>query len=63
MGIPFRCNKCHAYGHLFSDCSLSFKNKKLVFVPKLKLVWWVKIDGKQLGDSGFVNFDEMVDIK
>ena len=22
IGIPFRCNRCHCYGHLFSNCHL-----------------------------------------
>ena len=25
MGLPFSRNRCHAYGHLISACSLSFK--------------------------------------
>eukprot|EP01018_Ginkgo_biloba_P004985 Gb_28741 [translate_table: standard] len=32
MGIPFRCRRCHKYGHLAMDCSLSFSNK--VWVKK-----------------------------
>ena len=25
-GIPFRCHRCHAYGHGIVDCKLPFKN-------------------------------------
>ena len=45
MGPPFRCNRCHAYGNLIHDCSLSFNNKH-IYVPKTKSVWRVKNDGK-----------------
>ena len=36
--------------------------KKLVYVSKLKSVWRVKNVGKQMGDMGSVNCDELVDI-
>jgi hypothetical protein len=26
-GIPFRCHRCHAYGHGVADCKLPFKSK------------------------------------
>jgi hypothetical protein len=26
-GIPFRCHRCHVYGHRVSDCTLTFKGK------------------------------------
>jgi hypothetical protein len=26
-GIPFRCGRCHAYGHLAKDCPLQEKNE------------------------------------
>ena len=25
FGIPFKCNRCHDYGHLVSHCHLSLK--------------------------------------
>ena len=36
--------------------------KKLVYVSKLKSVWRVNNVGKQMGDLGCVNCDELVDI-
>eukprot|EP01018_Ginkgo_biloba_P022058 Gb_03022 [translate_table: standard] len=32
VGVPFRCNRCHIYGHLVAECSLSFKRR--VWVKK-----------------------------
>jgi hypothetical protein len=26
-GIPFRCHRCHVYGHGVADCTLTFKGK------------------------------------
>ena len=31
VGVPFHCNKCHHYGHVYSQCGLSFKK---YFRPK-----------------------------
>ena len=39
MGIPFRCFRCHGFGHLAHECSLPF-NK----LPSTK-VWRVKKGG------------------
>ena len=53
MGLPFRCNRCHAYGHLIFVCSLSFKKHfKLVSASRQKAVWCVKVVGKKLGVLG-----------
>ena len=41
VGIPFKCNRCHSYGHLVSNCHLSLKkNYRDEFKPKF--VWRVK---------------------
>ena len=29
MGIPFRCYRCHVYGHLANECSLPFNQKPI----------------------------------
>ena len=41
MGIPFRCYRCHGFGHLAHECSLPF-NK-----PSSTKVWRVKKGGNQ----------------
>ena len=41
IGIPFKCNHCHSYGHLASQCLLTLK-KKFHEEPKPNLVWRVK---------------------
>ena len=61
MGLPFRCNRCHAYGHLISACSLSFK-KHFNLASRKNLVWCVKVAGKKMGVLGSDFIDEMVDI-
>ena len=38
MGIPFRCYRCHVYGHLANDCSLPFIQKPV----SVKKIWRVK---------------------
>ena len=63
MGLPFRCKRCHAYGHLISTYSLSFKKHfKPVSASRKKSVWRVKVAGKKLGLLGPDFIDEMVDI-
>ena len=63
MGLPFHCNRCHAYGNLISTCSLSFKKHfKLISASRKKAVWCVKVVGKKLGVLGPNFIDEMVDI-
>ena len=42
VGLPFRCNRCHCYGHLLAHCHLPFLKKRLVTTPKSKFVWQVK---------------------
>ena len=43
LGIPFRCNRCHAHSHLIPDCTLPFsKSGKSASVPKSKSFLWVK---------------------
>ena len=39
--IPFKCNRCHDYGHLVSHCHLSLK-KNSRDENKTKYVWRVK---------------------
>ena len=46
MGIPFRCYRCHVYGHLANDCSLPFNNNsssgsvQKIWSPKtVGLIW------------------------
>ena len=41
VGIPFKCNRCHNYGHLVSHCHLSF-NRNYRDEIKPKTVWRVK---------------------
>ena len=52
IGIPFRCNHCHGYGHLGDQCSLSFHSQE-----KKTYVWRVKkevgIDLVKPGDMVF----------
>ena len=38
MGIPFRCYRCHVYGHLANECSLPFNQKPI----SVKNIWRVK---------------------
>ena len=46
MGIPFRCYRCHVYGHLVNDCSLPFnKNSSSGSVQK---IWRAKNCGYNL---------------
>ena len=55
MGIPFRCYRCHGFGHLAHECSLPF-NK-----PSSTKVWRVKKGGIQsdakVGSSVEENLD------
>ena len=45
-GLPFRCFRCHAHGHLANDCSLPFnKNSSTVFVQR---IWKAKNCGSNL---------------
>ena len=41
VAIPFKCNRCHSYGHLVSHCHLSLKNNYHDEL-KPKFVWRVK---------------------
>ena len=46
LGVPFRCYRCHGYGHLMNECLLPFnKNSSSGFVHK---IWWVKNCGSNL---------------
>ena len=64
LGIPFRCNICHVFGHLMIECSLPF-NKKPYYgsVHKTKSFWCVKNRGQTLGDKlVFDKFDGLEDL-
>ena len=42
LGVPFRCNRCHVFGHLMAECSLSFSKKPFSdSVHKTKSFWHV----------------------
>ena len=41
VGIPLKCNQCHSYGHLVSNCHLSLKNNYRD-EHKPNFVWRVK---------------------
>ena len=42
VGFPFRCNRCHCYGHLLAHCHLPFLKKQLSTLPKSKFVTEIK---------------------
>ena len=45
LGVPFRCNICHCYGHVISQCDLSLKrNFKYLDEFKTNKIWRVKKD-------------------
>ena len=59
MGVPFRCNRCHAYGHLIPDCTLPFsKSFKSASVPKTKSFWRVKSTEVLSGVKYFSDIDD-----
>jgi hypothetical protein len=35
-GVPFKCIRCHRYGHIAQDCGLSFQKK--IWVQKNQVV-------------------------
>ena len=47
LGVPFRCNRCHVFGHLMNECSLPFNKKS--FPRSAHKIWRVKNRGKKLG--------------
>ena len=36
VGVPFRCHRCHTYGHLMAKCSLPFRAHKPLFEEGLE---------------------------
>ena len=44
VGLPFRCNRCHKYGHLLAHCHLPFLKSQLSSLPKSNSVWQIKKD-------------------
>lgn len=53
-GLPFRCRRCHKYGHLVQNCTLPFKNPSCLEQPIKKQ----KIDGVGLGEEGIFPSEE-----
>ena len=47
LGVPFRCYRCHVFGHLMNECSLPFNKKSYVSVRK---TWRVKNRGLKVDD-------------
>ena len=56
LGIPFRCFRCHEFGHLPNDCSLPFNKHSS------SKVWRVKKDGTQTAAKAGVSVDENLDL-
>jgi len=54
LGIPFRCYRCHGFGHLANECSLSFK--------KFSKVWRVKNGGNQYAAKAGTSVNENLDL-
>ena len=46
MGIPFRCYRCHVYGHLANDCSIPFSKNS--FSASVQKIWRAKNCGSNL---------------
>ena len=36
VGFPFRCNRCHYYGHILEHCLLPFEKKQTNRLPMTK---------------------------
>ena len=54
LGVPFRCYRCHGFGHLLNECSLPF-NKH--FSSGSHKVWRVKKSGSNLAAKEGVILD------
>ena len=55
MGVPFRCNRFHVYGHVISNCSLSFSRlHNNTSFSNSKSYWRVKNVGFPVGVNSFV---------
>ena len=64
LGVPFRCNRCHVFGHLMTECLLPF-SKKPYFgsIHTTKLFWRVKNEGQTPWDKlDFDKFDGLEDL-
>ena len=48
LGVPFRCYRCHVFGHLMNKCSLPFNKKSSGSAHKTS---WVKISGLNVDDK------------
>ena len=55
LGVPFRCYRCHGFGHLLNECSLLF-NK--YFSAGSHKVWRVKNSGKNSAAKNGLSLDE-----
>ena len=61
LGVPFRCYRCHVFGHLMNECSLPF-NKK-TFPGSTHKIWLVKNRGQNLGvKTGIDISDDLEDL-
>ena len=48
LGVPFRCYRCHVFGHLMHECSLPFNKKSSGSTHK---IWRVKSSGLNVDDK------------
>ena len=61
LDVPFRCNRCHVFGHLMNECSLLFNKKPLS--RSAHKIWRVKNIGQNLGVKlGFDLSDGLEDL-
>ena len=56
LGIPFRCYRCHGFGHLENECSLPFNKHSS------SKVWRVKNGGNQFDAKDGTSVDENLDL-
>ena len=50
LGVPFKCNRCHVYGDVISECSLSFNClNRNSSSSKIRVFWHVKNGGVHSG--------------
>ena len=49
LGVPFRCYRCHVFGHLMNECSLPFNKKS--YIGSAHKIWRVKNCGLNVEDK------------
>ena len=61
LGVPFKCNRCHVFGHLMDECSLPFNKKP--YSGSAHKIWRVKNGGQNSRvKMGFDKSDGLKDL-